>query len=105
MTQYQEGREYQQMIEVWSLWQMLLKKIVVQYVKNFLESREFHILTNLNKKTISARWVSIYLTAEQKQKYLNIATLLKERFDVEHQAFLRRIFAIEKRGLGTLSRS
>ena len=39
MTQDQEGWEYQQMKGVWSLWQMLLKKIVVQHDKNFLELR------------------------------------------------------------------
>ena len=40
MTQDQEGREHQQVKEVWSLWQMLLKKIVVKHVKNFVEPRE-----------------------------------------------------------------
>ena len=40
MTQDQEGQENQQMKEVWSLWQMLLKEIVVQLVKNYLEPRE-----------------------------------------------------------------
>ena len=53
MTQDQEGREHQQMKEVWSLWQMLLKKIVVQHelsratgVKNSQENacgRAIHI--------------------------------------------------------------
>ena len=32
--------ENQQMKEVWTLWQMHLKKVVVQHVKNFLEPRE-----------------------------------------------------------------
>ena len=40
MTQEQEGQEHQQMKEVWSLWQMLLKKIIMQHMKNFLEPRE-----------------------------------------------------------------
>ena len=40
ITQDQESREYEQIKEVWSLWQMLLMKIVVQYVKNFLEPKE-----------------------------------------------------------------
>jgi hypothetical protein len=35
------------------------------------------------------------LTAEQKQKHLEIATLLKRRFNVEGQAFLYRIVTIE----------
>ena len=40
MTQEQEGREHEQMKEVWSLWQMLLKKVVVQNAKNFLVPHE-----------------------------------------------------------------
>jgi len=49
----------------------------------------FHILTNdLQKRKICARWVPHFLTAEQKQKRLEIATLLKQRFNVEGQAFL-----------------
>ena len=43
-----------------------------------------------------ARWVPHCLTAEQKQKRLEIATLLKQRFNVEGQAFLYRIFAIDE---------
>jgi len=49
----------------------------------------FRILTNnLQKRKICAQWVPHYLTAEQKQKCLEIATLLKQRFNVEGQAFL-----------------
>jgi hypothetical protein len=52
----------------------------------------FRILTSdLQKRKIRGRWVPHCLTAEQKQKRLDIATLLKQRFDVEDQAFLRRI--------------
>jgi len=36
------------------------------------------------------------LTAEQKQKCLEIATLLKQRFNVDSQAFLYRIVAIDE---------
>ena len=36
------------------------------------------------------------MTAEEKQKCLEIATLLKQRFNVEGQAFLYRIVAIDK---------
>ena len=36
------------------------------------------------------------LTAEQKRKRLDITTLLTERFDVEDEAFLRRIVAIDE---------
>ena len=57
----------------------------------------FRILTNdLKKIKFSAQWTSHCLIAEQKQKRLDIATLLKERFDDEDQAFLRRIFAIDE---------
>ena len=96
MAQDQEVREHQQMKEVWSLWQMLLKKIAVQHLKNYLEPRGvpatsvFGILTkDLKKRNISAQSVPHCLIAEQKQKCLDISTLLKERFDVEDQTFLR----------------
>jgi hypothetical protein len=57
----------------------------------------FRILTsNLQKRKICAQWVPHCLTAEQKQKHLDIATLLKQRFDVEGQAFLRRIVAVDE---------
>jgi hypothetical protein len=36
------------------------------------------------------------LTVEQKQKRLGLATLLKQRFNVEGQAFLCRIVAIDE---------
>ena len=35
--------------EVWSLWQILLKKIVVQHVRNFLEPREQNIRRKMQK--------------------------------------------------------
>ena len=56
----------------------------------------FRTLTSLKKKK-SARWVPHCLTAEQKQKRLHIATLLKERFDVEDEAFLRRIVVTDEK--------
>ena len=57
----------------------------------------FCILTSdLQKRKICARWVPHCLTAEQKQKRLEIATLLKQRFNIEGQAFLYRIVAIDK---------
>ena len=57
----------------------------------------FRILTkNLQKRKICARWVPHCLTAEQKQKRLEIATLLKQRFNVEGQAFLYRTVAIDE---------
>jgi hypothetical protein len=36
------------------------------------------------------------LTAEQKQKCLEIATLLKQKFNIEGQAFLYQIVAIDE---------
>jgi hypothetical protein len=47
------------------------------------------ILTNdLQKRKICARWVPHCLTAEQKQTRLEIATLLKQTFNIESKAFL-----------------
>ena len=47
----------------------------------------FHILTKyLEKRKICTRWVPHCLTAEQKPKGLEIAALLKHRFNVEGQA-------------------
>ena len=37
------------MEEVWSLWQMLLKKIVVHHVQNFLEAREQKLRRKMHK--------------------------------------------------------
>ena len=57
----------------------------------------FRILTkDLQKRKICARWVPHCLTAEQKQKRLEIATLLKQRFNIEGQGFLCRIVAIDE---------
>jgi len=57
----------------------------------------FRILTkDLQERKICARWVPHCLTAEQKQKRLEIATLLKQRFNVEGQAFLYRIVATDE---------
>ena len=44
----------------------------------------FRILTkDLQKRKICARWVPHCLTDDQKQKRLEIATLLKQRFNIE----------------------
>jgi hypothetical protein len=49
----------------------------------------FRIITNnLQKRKIRPLLVPHCLTAEQKQKRQEIATLLKQRFKVEDQAFL-----------------
>jgi uncharacterized protein YaeQ len=53
----------------------------------------------LEKIKICARWVPHFLTAEQQQKCLEIAALLKQRFNVEGQAFLYRIVAIDERSV------
>ena len=54
------------------------------------------LTTNLKKRKIYTRLVPQCLSAEQKHKRLVIATLLKERFDVEDQAFFGRIFVIDE---------
>ena len=57
----------------------------------------FHVLTNdLKKRKISARWVPRCLTAEHKLLRLNIATLLKTRFEFEYQVFLLSIVVIDE---------
>jgi DNA-binding Lrp family transcriptional regulator len=57
----------------------------------------FRILTkDLQKRQIYARLIANCLNAEQKQKSLDIATLLKQRFNVEGQAFLYRVVAIDE---------
>lgn len=57
----------------------------------------YRILTNdLEKRKISARWIPHCLTAEQQQRRLENATVLKQRFDVEGQIFLNRIVAIDE---------
>jgi hypothetical protein len=55
----------------------------------------FLILTkDLQKRKNCTQWIPHCLTAEQKQKRQEIATLLKQRFNVEGQEFLYRIVAI-----------
>ena len=57
----------------------------------------FRIFTNdLQKRKICARWVPHCLTAERKQKRLEIATLPRQRYNVEGQEFLYRIVAIDE---------
>jgi len=48
------------------------------------------------EKKICAQWVPHCLTAEQEWKCLEIVTLLKQRFNVEGQAFLYQIVAINE---------
>jgi len=61
------------------------------------QTSAFRILTkDLQKRKICARWVPHCLTADQKQKHLETATLLKQRFNIEGQAFLYRIVAIDE---------
>jgi len=52
--------------------------------------------TDLQKRKICDRWVPHCLTAEQKQKRLETATLWKQRFNVEGRAFLYRIVTIDE---------
>jgi len=57
----------------------------------------FRILTkDLQKRKICGRCVPHCLTAEQKQKRLEIATLLKQKFNVDGQTFLYRNVAIDE---------
>jgi predicted trehalose synthase len=57
----------------------------------------FCVLTNdFQKRKICAQWLPHSLTAEQKQKRSEIATLLKQRFNVEGQAFLYQIVTIDE---------
>ena len=49
VTQDQEGQEHQQMKQVWSLWLLLLKKIIVQNVKNFLEPWAQNLCKKMHK--------------------------------------------------------
>ena len=48
-----------------------------------------YLTEDLKNTKISVRRIPLSLTAEQKYKRLDIATLLKERFHVEDQALLR----------------
>ena len=45
----QEGREHQKVKEVRSLWQMLMKKIIVQYVENFPGPRKQELRRKMHK--------------------------------------------------------
>jgi hypothetical protein len=61
----------------------------------------FRILTNyLQKRKICARWVSHCLTAEEKQKRLEIATLLKQGLNVACQAFLYQNVTVDEMWVG-----
>jgi uncharacterized protein YeaC (DUF1315 family) len=51
---------------------------------------------DLQKRKICVQWVPHCLTSEQQQKCLEIATLLKQRFNAEDQAFLYRIVATDE---------
>jgi hypothetical protein len=53
-----------------------------------------NLTSDLPKK--SARWAPQCLTAEQKQTRLEIAALLKQRFNVEGQAFVYLIVTIDE---------
>jgi len=62
-------------------------------------------MNDLQKRKISAQWVPNCLTAEQKQKCLEITTLWKQRFNVEVKHFCIELSLLTKRGLETLNRS
>jgi uncharacterized protein YeaC (DUF1315 family) len=83
------------------LWQTFLHKIVKRRAENITSYRHFTNISipyfdkNLQKRKICIRWAPHCLTAEQKQKCLEIAALLKQRFNVESQALLERNVAID----------
>ena len=52
---------------------------------------------DLKKRKIYARCIPHCLTAEHKQNSLDIPTLLKEKFDDEDQAFMRRIVVSDEK--------
>jgi hypothetical protein len=56
-------------------------------------------------RKICARWVPHCLTAEHKEKRLEIATLLKQRFNAESQASCIELSLLTKRRLETLNQS
>ena len=51
------------------------------------------------RKEKFAQWVPHCLTAEQKEKGLEIATLLEQRFNAESEAFLYPIVVIDEKRL------
>jgi len=66
----------------------------------------FLILTKgLEMRKICARWIPRCLTAEQKQKRLEIATSLKQRFKLKVKHSCIEMSLLTKRGLETLNRS
>ena len=103
MTKGQEGRKHQQMNGVCNLWRTFFAQDhratceEILQTTGILPTSLFRILTNdLQKRKICAEWAPHCLTAEQKQKRLEIATFLKQRFNVEGQALLYRIVTIDE---------
>ena len=99
MTQDQGSREHQQMKLVVNALEEDHRATSEEFSRamGVPATSVFRILTNyLKERKISARWVPRSLTSERKQSRLDIATLLKERLDVEDQAFLRRIVPIDE---------
>jgi uncharacterized protein YeaC (DUF1315 family) len=64
--------------------------------RDFTNISILYFENDLQKRKICAQWVPHCLTAEQKQKCLETATLLKQRFNVEGQEFPYQIVAINK---------
>ena len=90
------------MNEVWNLWRTFLHKIVERLARKYRKYRDFINISipyfdeRFAKKYIYAQRVPHCLTAEHKQKGLEIPALLKQRFNVEGQAFLCRIVGINE---------
>ena len=102
MIQGQEGRRHQQMNEVWNLWRTFAenRRVTCEEISQatgISSTSVFRIFTtDLQKRKNCDRWVPHCLTAEQKQKRLETATLWKQRFNVEGRAFLYRIVTIDE---------
>jgi hypothetical protein len=105
ITQRQEGRKHQQMKEVWN--GISCRRSSSDVRRNITRYRDFtktsipYFEKWFAENKNCARWVPHSLTAEQKQNLLEIATLLKQRFNVEGI----ELSLLTKRGLETLNPS
>ena len=89
------------MNEVWNLWRTFLQKIVERRARKYhklpgLHQHQYSVFWQMIYKKKSARWFPHCLTAEQKQKRLEIATLLKQWFNIEGQAVLYQTVTTDK---------
>jgi len=104
MTKGQKGQKRQQMNETWNFLKQDRRANCkeVSQAPGISPTPVFRILTkNLQKRKICANWS---LTAEQKQKHLENATLLNKdlKLKVNHSCF--ELSLLTKHGLETLNR-